>query len=94
VYGVVGELAALDAVIGEHSQHWRVDRLAVVDRLVLRLAVWEFRHEGDTPAAVVINEAIELARRFSGDESARFVNGVLDAISKNMKTSEENARQH
>jgi N utilization substance protein B len=59
-----------------------VARLAVVDRLILRLATWELRHAGDTPAAVVLNEALELARTFSTEEAVRFVNGVLDGIRK------------
>lgn len=80
VLGTIAEVSELDAAIEQHARHWRVERLAVVDRLILRLAVWELRHGADTPAAVIINEALELARRFSSDESVRFVNGVLDAI--------------
>jgi N utilization substance protein B len=82
VLGTVGDLDAIDQVIGAHSTHWRVERLAVLDRLILRLAIWELRHARDMPPAVVINEAIELARRFSTDDAARFVNGVLDAAAK------------
>ena len=81
-------MAAIDALIAAHSQHWRLERLAVIDRLVLRLAVWELRHETETPPPVVINEAIELARRFGTDDSVRFVNGVLDAIRKGLKASQ------
>jgi len=80
VRGTATDRAALDELIGRHSQHWRVDRLAVIDRLILRMAAWELQHQSDTPAAVVIDEAIELARTFGTDESPRFVNGVLDAI--------------
>ena len=82
VLGTIGDLAALDAAIEQHSRHWRIERLAVLDRLILRLAIWELRHEGETPAPVVINEAIELARRFSTDEAPSFINGVLDAVAK------------
>jgi N utilization substance protein B len=82
VHGTIGEVGALDAVVAAHSANWRLDRLAVIDRMILRMAVWELRHEQDTPAAVVIDEAIELARTFSTDDSVRFVNGVLDAIRK------------
>ncbi len=78
--GTIAEVDDLDRVIEQHATHWRIERIAVIDRLVLRLAVWELRHERGTPPAVVINEALELARRFSSDESVRFVNGVLDAI--------------
>jgi N utilization substance protein B len=82
VLGTAAEVAGLDAVIQKHSEHWRIERLAVIDRLILRMAIWEMRHEADVPAAVVINEAIELARTFSTDDAVRFVNGVLDAASK------------
>jgi N utilization substance protein B len=85
VEGTVADLAAIDALIVAHSQHWRLERLAVIDRLVLRIAVWELRHETETPPPVVINEAIELARQFGTDDSVRFVNGVLDAIRKDLK---------
>jgi len=80
VEGTVSDLAALDALITTHSKHWRLERLAIVDRLILRMAAWELRHRPDTPPAVVLDEALELARTFSGDESVPFVNGVLDAI--------------
>ncbi len=79
-FGTIGDIEAIDEIIARHSHRWRVGRLAVIDRLVLRMAVWELRHSTDTPAAVVINEALELARRFSSEEAVRFVNGVLDAV--------------
>lgn len=79
--GVYGELAALDEELVKHSAHWKLERMSIVDRNVLRLAIFEMKFLA-TPAAVIIDEAIELARRFSGDESARFVNGVLDGYRK------------
>jgi len=82
VHGTVADVGALDALISSHSAHWRIDRLAVVDRMILRMAAWELTHSQDTPAPVVIDEAIELARTFSTEESVRFVNGLLDAIRK------------
>ena len=91
VLGTIADVADLDAAIEQHAKHWRVERLAVIDRLILRLAVWELRHGADTPAAVVINEALELARRFSSDESVRFVNGVLDAIHRSASTAPADA---
>jgi N utilization substance protein B len=84
VHGTVQEVDALDALIAQHSHHWRVERLATIDRLILRMAVWELRHERDTPAAVVMNEALELARQFSTDDAVRFVNGILDGVKKAM----------
>jgi len=65
--------------IQRHTEHWRIERMPIVDRNVLRLAVYEMLHT-DTPAAVLIDEALELARQFSGEESVHFVNGVLDAV--------------
>jgi N utilization substance protein B len=78
--GVVAAVDSLDPLIREAAEHWRVERMNVLDRLIMRLAVYEFIHQTDTPAKVIINEALDLARTFSGDESVRFINGVLDAI--------------
>ena len=84
VLGTAADVASLDALIQQHSQHWRLDRLAVIDRLILRLGAWELQHAGDTPHAVILNEALELARTFSTDDAVRFVNGVLDSIRKSL----------
>ena len=83
--GVAARVRELDPVIAEAAEHWRVERMNVMDRLVLRLAVYEFLHEPGTPAKVVINEALELARTFSGEEAVRFVNGLLDAIRRKLE---------
>jgi N utilization substance protein B len=80
VTGVVDSVGNVDPVIAECAEHWRIERMNVLDRLILRLAAFEFLHEAETPARVIINEALELARTFSNDDSVRFVNGVLDAI--------------
>ena len=82
VHGAVGDAAALDALIQQHSQHWRLERLAIIDRLILRMGGWELQHEPDVAPAVIIDEAIELARTYSSEESVGFVNGVLDAMKK------------
>ena len=79
VRGTVERAAEIDALISGHAEHWRLERMPAVDRNILRLAIYEMRHT-DTPAAVVIDEALELARRFSTEESVQFVNGVLDAV--------------
>ena len=73
----------IDPIIGETAEHWRLSRMAALDRLILRLAIGEFL-DGATPRNVVINEALELAKTFSGDESAKFVNGILDAVKKKL----------
>jgi N utilization substance protein B len=79
IYGTMERVAEIDRRIVQHSEHWRVERMPAVDRSVLRLAIYEMT-AGLSPAPVVINEALELARRFSGEESVAFVNGILDAI--------------
>jgi len=79
VRGTVEKAAEIDALISGHAEHWRLERMPAVDRNILRLAIYEMRYTG-TPAAVVIDEALELARRFSTEESVQFVNGVLDAV--------------
>src|SRR5688572_10084855 len=85
--GVAARVADIDPMIGEAAEHWRLERLNVLDRLILRLAIFELLHEPETPAKVVINEALELARTFSGDEAVRFVNGVLDAVRRKLERS-------
>lgn len=84
---VIGALEKLDAVddrIRTRAEHWRIERMAIVDRNVLRLAVYEFLFE-DTPHTVVINEALEIARRFSTFEATQFINGILDAIKHDLE---------
>jgi len=80
VDGVYAVREQLDAKIAEAAERWRIERMAVVDRNVLRMALYEMNRQPQTPAAVVIDEAIEVARRFGSEESAKFVNGVLDAL--------------
>ncbi|MFB3829106.1 MAG: transcription antitermination factor NusB [Bryobacteraceae bacterium] len=79
VNGVVDRVASIDESISRHAEHWRIERMPMVDRNILRLAVYEMQHL-DTPAPVVIDEALELARRYSNEESVQFINGVLDAV--------------
>jgi N utilization substance protein B len=83
--GVAGHVEELDPLISEAAEHWRLERMNVMDRLILRLAVYEFLHERATPAKVIINEALELARSFSGDEAVRFINGLLDGIRRKLE---------
>jgi N utilization substance protein B len=78
----VERLPAIDPLIAETTDRWRPERMAILDRLILRMALGEMMRDADTPPAIVINEALELARTFSGEESVGFVNGVLDAARK------------
>jgi N utilization substance protein B len=86
VHGVVAHQEKLDPLIARHATHWRLERMAAVDRNVLRLAAYETLYT-DTPEAVVIDEAVNLARRFGGDASPAFVNGVLDALAREVRGS-------
>ena len=79
VRGTAADVSEIDKQIAAKSEHWRVERMAVVDRNILRLAIYELRL-AELPAPVVIDEALELARQFSSDESLAFINGVLDAV--------------
>ena len=79
VRGAVENITEIDDRITRHAEHWRMERMPAVDRNVLRLSVYEMTR-GGTPAAVAIDEALELARKFAGEESVQFVNGVLDAV--------------
>jgi N utilization substance protein B len=86
VKGASARMAEIDKMIAGHSEHWRLDRMAVVDRNILRMAVFEMTAIG-TPPPVVIDEALELARRFSSEESVAFINGVLDAVRRGAPVS-------
>ena len=83
VRGTVEHVEEIDERISRSAEHWRIERMPGVDRNILRLSVYEMSH-GETPAAVAIDEALELARRFSGEESVQFVNGVLDAVRRGL----------
>lgn len=84
VRGTIARVEEIDRVLTARTQNWRVERMTVLDRLVLRLATFELLAQPDTPAKVVINEALELTRTFSGDEAVAFVNGVLDGVRKEL----------
>jgi transcription antitermination protein NusB len=83
VRGIEGALADIDARISAASTHWRLERMARVDRNVLRLGTWELLHRTDVPRAVILDEAVELAKAFGTEESSSFVNGVLNRIAEN-----------
>ena len=84
VAGTIERVKEADELIAAHTRNWRLERMAVIDRLVMRMAIAELLTEPDTPARVVINEAIELARTFSGEDPVPLINGVLDAVRKTL----------
>jgi N utilization substance protein B len=82
--GAAKEVTALDELIAKHCENWRFERLAAIDRAILRLAIHEMK-AAETPAKVVLNEAVELAKKFSSEESGAFVNGILDSVLKSLE---------
>jgi len=86
--GAVNDIERLDRLLREHAENWRLERMAAVDRSILRVAVYELLHCPETPPPAVINEALEIARRFSGEDSVEFVNGILDSVLKSLPPSE------
>jgi N utilization substance protein B len=79
--------AEIDKIIEKHAEHWRMDRMAAVDRNLLRGSVAEFLGYPSTPKPVIINEALEIARKFSSPESVQFINGVLDSVAKELESA-------
>lgn len=86
--GAISHLDEIDNLIKKRAENWRIQRMAVVDRNILRLAIYEFLYESETPKTVVINEALEIARRFSTFEATQFINGILDAIKRDLETNQ------
>ena len=87
VRDTVARMTTIDPLIAETTERWRPERMAILDRLILRMAICEMLRDPETPGAVVINEALELARTFSTEESVKFINGMLDAIRKKISSS-------
>ena len=83
--GTVDHLAELDGMIQAQAENWRLSRMAVVDLNIIRMSVYEFLHEDDTPKLVIIDEAIEIAKKFGTQKSSQFINGILDGILKRYK---------
>jgi transcription antitermination protein NusB len=81
--GAAKDADELDALIVQHAQNWRLERMAIIDRAVLRLAIYELRI-AETPPKVVLNEAVDLAKKFSSEDAGAFVNGILDAVNKTL----------
>jgi N utilization substance protein B len=80
--GVLGNMEEINQLISRYAENWRLERMSVIDRNILRLAVFELHYQDDVPTSVAINEAVEIAKRFSSDDSGSFINGILDAMAK------------
>ena len=93
VLGVFERRRDMDRVISAAAEHWRVERMAVVDRNVLRMAIYEMLYDAQTPSAVAIDEAIEVAKKYGSAESGAFINGVLDAIRRGIDDGRIQARE-
>lgn len=91
VSGTLENRDDLDAIISKQADHWRLARMPIVDRNILRLALFELLHEPSTPRPVVIDEALEIAKRFSTPRSSQFINGILDGVLKARKEEEPRA---
>ena len=93
VEGTVENLEMIDAVIRRHAENWRLERMPAIDRNILRLAVYEMMHESKVPKVVIVDEAIELAKKFGAESSSSFVNGLLDGVlrSRRPRTSKVKA---
>jgi N utilization substance protein B len=89
VSGVRSGLESIDAAISEASEHWDIPRMGIVDLTVLRIGVYELLERPDTSVAVIINEAVDIARKFSSDECGKFVNGVLDRIAGDVRRHDD-----
>ena len=87
VQGVIDHGEEIDRLIADHTTSWPIDRMPAVDRAILRIAVWESRYNPDVPVGVAIDEAVELAKELSTDDSPKFVNGLLTAIVKDAATA-------
>ena len=86
--GTVDHLETIDGMIVAQAENWRISRMAVVDRNIIRMSIYEFLHESDTPKLVIIDEAIEIAKKFGTQKSSQFINGILDGILKRYNLQE------
>ena len=91
--GVQGKREEINLLISRYAQNWRLERMSVIDRNILRLAVFELHYLDDVPTSVAINEAVEIAKRYSTDDSGPFINGILDALAREEISGAENKRK-
>jgi len=88
--GVQGKREEIDLLISRYAENWRLERMSVIDRNILRLAVFELHFTDDVPTSVAINEAVEIAKRYSTDDSGSFINGILDVMARAENSGAEN----
>lgn len=93
IKGIISHQDRIDRIIQSASERWRLSRMPIVDRNILRMAVFELLYEEDIAPAIVINEAIEIAKKFSSEQAATFINGVLDALRKNIKEIKKSSQE-
>ncbi|MDP8214626.1 MAG: transcription antitermination factor NusB [Candidatus Euphemobacter frigidus] len=86
IRGTIEQLDRVDGIIADHARNWRLDRIALVDKNILRLSIYELKFRDDIPPLVSINEAVEIAKKFSTAQSGQFVNGILDQVRQEIKT--------
>ncbi len=91
--GVQGKREEINLLISRYAENWRLERMSVIDRNILRLAVFELHYQDDVPTSVAINEAVEIAKRYSTDDSGPFINGILDALAREEISGAENKRK-
>ena len=91
ISGIQNNLPDVDKLIEKHARNWRLSRMAVIDRNLLRIAAYEFLFKNDIPGSVIIDEAIEIAKRYSTDDAASFINGILDPICRQMEASRQDS---
>jgi N utilization substance protein B len=91
--GTVEHLPQIDEMIQNQAENWRLSRMAAVDRNIIRMSIYEFMHEGDTPKLVIIDEAIEIAKKYGTQKSSQFINGILDGILKRYNLGSDEVRE-
>ena len=92
IKGVIENIPEIDVIIEKHSKNWKIERLGVVDKAILRLSIFALMHLEDIPVAVTINEGIELGKIYGGENSGQFINGILDAVRKSISKKEDGSK--
>jgi N utilization substance protein B len=94
VDGIFSHIEDIDAILAAYAKNWKISRMAVVDRNILRLALFELKYLNDAPFQIIVNEALEIAKEFSEEDSSQFINGILDAASRELRSEEMAGKIH